>query len=87
MKKFIYAGIALIASALSGLGFAHEQIKAPDSISLSNDSSSEQISNKKNKPFVFSDLLKNNKTFTLAGHYSHMSHRSHYSHSSHRSGY
>lgn len=87
MKKFIYAGIALIGSALTSLGFAHEQVKTQDTISLSNDNFPSQIINKKNKPFVFSDLFKNNKTFTLAGHYSHMSHRSHYSHSSHRSGY
>lgn len=91
MKKIIYAGIALLGSALSAFSLAHEQVKNSTPVNLLNEVDLEQqIINKKTKPFVFSDILKNNKNFTLAGHYSHYSHgshRSHFSHSSHFSGY
>ncbi len=87
MKKMIYIGISLIGAALSSLGFAHEQVQVPADINSDSYSPTKITINKKIKPFVFSDILKNNKNFTLAGHYSHYSHSSHSSHFSHRSGY
>lgn len=88
MKKLLFTGIALVGAALSNLGFAHEQIPTPsENLNLDLNSLAESTVNKKVKPFVFSDTLKNNKNFTLAWHSSHSSHSSHYSHSSHRSGY
>ena len=86
MKKILYTGLALVGAALSSVLSANAQ-PADNSQNLKDVSSENVVVQKSKKGFVFSDILKNNKNFTLAGHYSHSSHRSHSSHSSHRSGW
>ena len=91
MKKLLYTGIALLGAMLSNLSHAHDQLPTPSAnLNLDLNLLAESTVNKKVKPIVFSDVVKNNKNFTLAwhsSHYSHSSHSSHYSHVSHRSGY
>ena len=90
MKRLIYSSLALIGLVLSSIGFAYENAQKTSITAVDNSKSSEIVYKKKIKPFVYSDILMNNNTVLLAGHYSHASHyshSSHYSHASHISGY
>lgn len=85
MKKFLYTGLAFIGAALTALTSANAQQNK--NVELKDAKSENVVTQNTKKSFVFSDILKNNKNFTLAGHYSHSSHFSHSSHASHRSGW
>ena len=76
MKKVLYTGLALVGAALSSVLPANAQ-PADNNQTIKDVSSENVVVQKAKNGFVFSDILKNNKNFSLAGHYSHSSHASH----------
>lgn len=83
MKKILYTGLALVGAILTALSPANAQQN--NKVEVKDVKTENVVTQNAKKGFVFSDILKNNKNFTLAGHYSHYSHSSHFSHSSHAS--
>ena len=78
MNKFIYGFFVFIGSILSSVSSAQDTNVNLENMQNSVNQVEESKGNQIEKPFVFSDVMKEN-TKLLAWHSSHSSHSSHYS--------